>query len=322
MALTDYGSMYGVIEFYQECLKQKIKPLIGFEAYVSEQAYHLVLLAENYEGYKNLMLLSSFGHLRGANNGQPCLDKETLKKHSKNIIALSGCIRGEVPSLLKKGDYEEAKKKALGYQEIFGEDNFYLELQDHPAIEGQMEVNTKIVQLAKETNMPMVVTRDVHYLNQDDFEAQDVLTCIREGWKVGQFNREDFRQVDRSLNSGADILSRFRHVSEAIENTGKIAERIEIKIPLNEWHFAPVDLPAGKTANEVLEENVKASVEKYYQPVTEEVSARLDFELKIIQEKGYAPYFCAWLITCNMPKTMVLWKPPEVRPLALLFPMF
>jgi len=303
IALTDSGSMYGAIEFYQACKKEEIKPIIGFEAFVAPRSrtdkdpekdkdlFHLVLLAENYDGYKNLMILSSLGHLEGFFNGKPRIDKQILSEYSKNIIALSGCIRGEIPTLLKQGKYDEAKQSALKYNEIFGQDNFYLELQDHPAIEGQIDVNTKIVQLSQETGIPMVVTRDVHYLEPKEAEAQDILACIREGWKVGQMNREDYRQVDRSLNTEKDILSRFRHVKEAVENTGKIADRINIEIELDKWHFAPVDLPEGKTAGDVLTEKTWANVEKYYNPVTPEVKERIEYELGIINKKGYAPYF-------------------------------
>ncbi len=303
LALTDYGSMYGAIEFYQECKKQGIKPIIGFEAYVAPRTrldkdteldkdiFHLVLLAENYQGYKNLMLLSSLGHLEGFFNGKPRIDRELLNKYHEGVICLSGCIRGEIPTLIKKGEYEKAREVALFYQNIFGVDNFYLELQDHPAIEGQMEVNTKLVQLSEETKIPLVVTRDVHYLNPDDVEAQDILTCIREGWKVEQMNREDYRQVDRSFNTEKDILSRFRHIKEAVENTGKIAERIDIQIPLDEWHFAPIELPAGKTANQVLEEMVYNNLSKFYTLITEEVQERVKYELGVIQTKGYSPYF-------------------------------
>ncbi|MBI4993210.1 MAG: DNA polymerase III subunit alpha [Candidatus Magasanikbacteria bacterium] len=303
LALTDSGSLYGAIEFYEACRAEEIKPIIGFEAYLGprkltdkdpqmdKELYHLILLAENYEGYKNLMSLSSIGHLAGFFNGKPRIDKEVLKKYSGSIIALSGCIEGEVPQLLKRDDLEKAKKATLEYNEIFGQGNFFLELQDHPAIEGQLDVNTKIIQLSKDTGIPMVVTRDAHYLETDDAEAQDILTCIREGWKVGQMNREDFRQVDRSLNKAKDIISRFRHVSDAIENTVKIAERINLEINLNAWHFAPVELPAGKSAAEVMEEIVNARVGDYYQPITDEVRARMEYELKIISEKGYSPYF-------------------------------
>lgn len=303
IALTDYGSMYGAIEFYQACQAQEIKPILGFEAYIApasrfetstekdKDPYHLVLLAKNYDGYKNLMKLSSLGHLEGLYNGKPRIDKELLRQHSTDIIALSGCIKGEIPALLKEGKIEEAKRVAFEYNELFGQGNFYLELQDHPAISGQIDVNTKLVQLSKETRIPVVVTRDVHYMNPDQALAQDILACIREGWKVDYTNREDFRQVDRSLNSADDIASRFRHIPEAIENAVKIANQINIEIELNKWHFAPVQLPEGKTADDVLREEAYKYVGNYYDPVTQEIKERIDYELGIIKEKGYSPYF-------------------------------
>jgi len=302
IALTDFGVMYGAIEFYKTCLAEGIKPIIGFEAYMcpgkmedrdpqtNKEYYSLILLAENYDGYRNLINLCSEGQTRGFFDGRPRIDKETLEKYSKNIIALSGDIRGEVPQLLKQGKLAEAKQAVEQYNKIFGQDNFYLELQDHPAIEGQVDVNTKMIQLSKETGIPMVVTRDVHYLDPDGAEAQDILRCISNGWHVNQPNREDFRQVDRSMNSEEDITSRFRHVPEAIENTGKIADRVDIKIELDKWHFAPVEIPSGKTADDVLRELAYANVEKFM-PLTKEVEERLNYELDIIKNKGYAPYF-------------------------------
>ena len=209
LALTDNGALYGAIEFYQACIKEGIKPIIGFDAYVAARSMHdkdltkdkiiyrIVLIAENYDGYRNLMKLSSEACLDGFFNGKPRLDKGLLRKYNKGVIALSGSIDGEVPYFLRTGKDEVAKKVALEYQEIFGENNFFLELQDHPAIEGQLGVNNKLIALSKETGIPMVVTRDVHYLNTDQADSQDILRCISEGWKVGYTDREDFRHVDR-----------------------------------------------------------------------------------------------------------------------------
>lgn len=303
IALTDYGSMYGAIEFYQACTDNGIKPIIGFETFIAprgmedkdpqhdKEAYNFILLAENYDGYRNLMKLSSEGHLRGFYNGKPRLDKKTLRQFSKNIIALSGPLKGEIATLLRHNKTAEAKATALEYNEIFGQGNFYLELEDHAALEGQMDVNVKLIQLSKETGIPLVVTRDVHYLNPGDAEAQDILCCIREGWKVNQGNREDYRAVDRSLNSGDDIFSRFRHVPEAVENAVKIAERINIQIELNKWHFAPVPLEPGKTYDEMLQEKVFERAPQYYEPVSQTIIDRLNYELDIIKTKGYSPYF-------------------------------
>ena len=303
LALTDTGAMYGAIEFYQACLDQGIKPIIGFEGFVAprsrfdkdperdKEVFPITLLAENYQGYLNLMQLCTRGHLEGFWQDRPQVDKELLRQYHEGIIALSGTIKGEIPQALRHGNMDLAKKSASEYADIFGPDHFYLELQDHPGIEGQFEVNTKLVQLGKELHIPLVVTRDVHYLKTTDAEAQDVLTCIHAGWKVFDPNRENFVQIDRSLNDGDDILSRFRHVPEAVENTVKIADRINIDIPLNNWHFAPVDLPPGKTADDVLREWALAGLQKFYHPVTEEVMKRLEYELDIIKTKGYSPYF-------------------------------
>ncbi len=303
LALTDYGSLYGAIEFYQACLENEIKPIIGFEAYIAPRSrhdkdpeldkylYRLILLAENFEGYQNLMRLSSEGHLDGFFNGKPRVDKELLKKYGKGVIALSGPIEGEVPQLIKKGEIDRAKSAIKEYSDIFGQNNFFLELQDHPGIEGQLQVNTTLIQLSKELGIGLVVTRDVHYLNPEDTEAQDILRCISEGWKVDYTNREDFRQVDRSFNSPEDIISRFRHVPEAIENTLKIAERVNIEIPLNVWHFAPIEVPDGKTPDEYLREETYRYVGNFYNPITDEITTRIEYELDIIKTKGYSRYF-------------------------------
>lgn len=330
IALTDSGVMYGVIEFYKACLDEGIKPIIGFEAYICprkmadkdpqidkpgtfcpvntvsvaskqrfvtekqkvlcKEYFSIILLAENYNGYLNLIKLCSLGQTVGYFDGRPRIDKETLKKYSKNIIAISGDIYGEVPKLLMQNKLNEARVAAENYREIFGDNNFFLELQDHPAIEGQMDVNTKMIQLSKDTGVPLVVTRDVHYLNPDEAEAQDILRCISNGWHVNQSNRQDYRQVDRSLNSESDITSRFRHVPDAIENTGKIADRINIVIELDKWHFAPVEIPDGKNHDEVLRDMAFGAVEKFM-PLTKEVEDRINYELGIIASKGYAPYF-------------------------------
>ncbi|HBB38443.1 MAG: polymerase III, alpha subunit protein [Candidatus Magasanikbacteria bacterium GW2011_GWD2_43_18] len=303
LALTDNGSMYGAIEFYKVCQAEGIKPIIGFKAYIAprkltdkdlekdKEWYTLILLAENFDGYRNLMKLSSIGHLDGFFNGKPRLDKETLKTYADGIIALSGDIQGEVQQLLKANKIEDAKKTAKEYEEIFGKNDFYLELQDHPAIEGQIDVNTKLIALSEATGIPKVVTRDVHYLHQDDAEAQDVLRCISGGLRVDMGNREDFRHVDRSLNTAEDIMSRFRHVPDAIENTVKIAERVNIEIELDQWHFAPVDLPPNKTSDETLRDEAFACAPHFYPEMGDEITDRIEYELEIIKEKGYSPYF-------------------------------
>lgn len=302
LALTDYGSLYGAIEFYETCRKEGTKPIIGYEAYlapngrfskqphVDAHAPHLILLAETYEGYQNLMWLSSRGHLDGFYY-KPRIDKELLRERHAGIIALSGCMAGELAQAAKNDDtLEQAKRVAQDYHELFGDGNFFIELQDHPELDGQMTVNTKLVQLSRELNIPLVVTRDVHYLNPEDAEAQDILTCIREGKTVDQPNRFTFRHVDRSLCAAADIAGRFQHVPDALENTVKIAERVRCEIPLHQWHFPPIALPEGKTADDMLREEAQRGIREKL-TVTPDIQERMDYELDIITKKGYSPYF-------------------------------
>jgi DNA polymerase-3 subunit alpha len=301
LALTDHGNMYGAIEFYEACQKEGIKPIIGMEAYLvpgsrleknnrDEKVFHLVLLALNYTGYTNLMKLSSLAHLEGFND-KPRLDKELLKQYHEGILALSGCFDGEIPWILRKEDnYEKAKKVALEYQDIFGKENFYLEMMDLPALEGQMDLNTRLMELSKDTGIPLVITRDSHYLKPDDAEAQDILTCIRDGRTLDEDNRPSMNGVDYSLASAKEIINRFKHVAEAVSNTVKIAERVDLKIELNKWHFPAIDIPEGKTADEYLREQVYEKLPQRI-PMTEEVKQRADYELDIIAKKGYSPYF-------------------------------
>ena len=303
LALTDYGAMYGAIEFYKACKAEEINPIIGTELYVAprrmsdtdpekdKQSFNIILLAEHYDGYRNLMQLVSKAHLEGFHNGIPRVDMELLKEYHDGIIALSGGINGHVSQLLLHNNIEEATRIALAYNDIFGQDNYYLELHDHPGISGQLDVNNKLITLSKETGIPLVVSRDVHYLNPDEADAQDILMCIGKGWRVDEPSRDDFRHVDRSLCSGDDIASRFRHVPEAIENTAKIAARVNIEIELDNWHFAPVELPPGKTADEFLRDEAFRCAPDFYPDMGDEIIERIEYELDIIKQKGYSPYF-------------------------------
>ncbi len=301
LALTDHGNMYGAIEFYEECQKKGIKPIIGVEVNLtpgnrqdppqrSDRLYHLVLLALDTTGYRNLLRLVSRSYLESP-GGPPRVDRMLLKEYSAGLLALSGCAEGEVARYLgKEQNATKAKQAALEYQEIFGAGNFYLELLDLPAQPGQMELNNMLIKLGTETGIPLVVTRDVHYLNQDDDDAQDILTCIRDGRTVDDSNRQSMVGVDLSLAKGADIAARFRHVSEAIANTQRIAQRVNLQLDLNRWHFPPVDLPTGETADTFLKSQVYTKLPLLTE-FTEQVKQRADYELEIIAKKGYSPYF-------------------------------
>jgi DNA polymerase-3 subunit alpha len=301
IALTDHGNMYGAIEFYEQCEKEGIKSIIGVEVVLTENhadkqtpnqhAFHLVLLALNYAGYRNLIKLVSISQTEGLHLGKARVDKELLKKYHEGILALSGCFEGELAYIVyREQNFDKAKRIALEYQEIFGVDNFYLELNDLPALEGQVEVNNQLIKLSKETGIPLVVTRDSHYLDPDDAEAQDILVCVREGQSLEDTSRQTMVGIDYSLVSAEEITNRFKHVPEAIENTQKIADRVELKLELNKWHFAHVDLPEGKTADEHLRDQVYEKLPALME-VTDQVRERADYELGIIQKKGYSPYF-------------------------------
>lgn len=301
LALTDHGNLYGAIEFYEACHAANIKPIIGVEIYltpdslddkniVDHKQYHLVLLAKNYTGYRNLMKLVTFSYLEGMRD-KPLVDRARLREFHEGLIALSGCIEGEIPTILhKENNFAKAAKVALEMQEIFGSGNFYLELNDLPALEGQLEVNTQLIKLGKENNIPLVVTRDAHYLFREDAEAQDILTCIREGNTLDEPNRASMQSVDYSLATGKEIISRFKHCPEALENTVKIAYQIDLKLELNKWHFPALKIPDGKTADVYLHEQVYEKLPKLME-ITEEVKKRADYELDIITKKGYSSYF-------------------------------
>ncbi len=300
LALTDHGNLYGAIEFYETCLKEGVKPIIGMEAYLApksrfdkdpnEKYYHLVLLATNFTGYQNLMRLASLAYIEGFYY-KPRIDKELLQQYHEGIIASSACFGGEIPHIIRKEDnWEKAKKVALDYQDIFGVGNFYLEMMDLPALAGQMELNNKLIQLSKETGVPLIVTRDAHYLDPSDDEAQDVLTCIRDGRTMEEPDRPTQVGIDLSLAKEEDIASRFKHIPEALENTVKIAERVDIQIELNKWHFPHIELPPGKTVDEHLRDLVYERLAKLIE-ITPDVSKRVDYELDIIAKKGYSPYF-------------------------------
>jgi DNA polymerase-3 subunit alpha len=300
LALTDHGNMYGAIEFYERCQKEEIKPIVGMEAYLApgsrfeknqnDKYYHLVLLAMDYEGYRNLMMLSSLAHLEGFYY-KPRLDKELLRQYHRGLVASSACFRGEISWIIRKeNNFEKAKKAALEYQDIFGAGNFFLEMMDLPGLEGQMELNETLARLSKETGVPLIVTRDAHYLRPEDAEAQDILTCIRDGNTLEEPNRTTMSNIDCSLASADEISARFKHLPEALENTVKIAERANLVLELNKWHFPAIDIPAGKTADEYLREKVYENLPKLTE-MTDEVKKRAEYELDIIIKKGYSPYF-------------------------------
>lgn len=305
IAITDHGVMYGVVEFYQKCLDANIKPIIGLETYIApyglkkkrpkidDANYHLTLLAKNNEGYRHLMELTSIAHLEGFYY-RPRIDKEVLAQKSRGLICLSGCLGGELcQMLLSNGDTNKAKELIHQYIKIFGEENFFLELQDHSEMKEQVYVNNALVQLGREVGVPVVLTKDCHYINPSDAEAEDVLTCIYTGKRLDDKDRLRMTDMDLHLSSSQEIADRWSSIPEALENTQRIADECNVEIELGKWNFPPIDIPDGKTAQQELKEKTYQGAKKIYGDLNSKVKDRIEYELDIITKKGYAPYFLA-----------------------------
>lgn len=300
-AITDHGSMYGVVDFYREAKAQGIHPVIGCEVYmaprsrfdkvhdIDNKTSHLILLAENQRGYKNLIKLVSAGYIDGFYY-KPRIDFEMLKEHSEGIIALSACIAGEVPKALLRGDYDEAKKIALKYAEVLSKDNYFLEIQDHGLSE-QKRIIPDMLRLSEETGIGLVATNDIHYLKKEDAKYQDVLMCIQMEKKVDDPDRMKFETEEFYIKSPEEMMSLFEYVPQAIENTEKIAKRCNVDFDFGTRHLPAYAVPDGKDAFEYLRELCQSGLEKRYSPVSDELQKRLDYELGVIKSMGFVDYF-------------------------------
>ena len=301
LAITDHGVMYGAIEFYKAAKKRDIKPIIGCECYVAPRKltdktaridtkpFHLVLLAKNFVGYQNLMQLVTTAHLDGYYY-KPRVDKDLLKLHSEGLIALSACLQGEVASQIVNVNREAAKKAALQYNEIFGQDNFYLELQDHPDLPEQKLVNDELIKLSGETGIPLVATNDVHYANLDDAEAQDVLICVQTGKLVSDEDRMHMT-TDNSLRDIENMERAFGHVPEALENTLKIADKCNLELDLGGILIPDFPVPDGFTLRTYLEKLVDEGIKERYETISPEIKDRIKYELSVIEKMAYEGYF-------------------------------
>lgn len=301
IAITDHGCMFGVIDFYKIAKKEGIKPIIGCEVYTAARKIndkdpnydkyngHLILLAENMTGYKNLIKLVSTSYVEGFYY-KPRIDIEELKKHSEGIIALSACLAGDIPRAILNRNYEKAKKTALEYRGIFGEKNFFLEIQDHNLPE-QKEVNAGIVKLSKEIGIPLVATNDVHYVNKEDSKIHDVLMCIQMGKTVNDPNRMRFGSDEFYLKSREEMESLFPYALEAIDNTVEIANRCNVEFDFNTIHLPRYDVPEGYTPETYLRELCFKGLEERYEAPGKEIVDRLNYELDVIEKMGYVEYF-------------------------------
>ena len=303
VAITDHGVMFGVIDFYRAARAAGIKPILGCEVYVApgsrfdkealgngdDRYYHLVLLAENDEGYHNLMKIVSRGFTEGYYY-KPRVDMEVLKEFHKGIIALSACLAGEVQKNILRGMYDEGKKAAYRYQEIFGKGNFFLELQDH-GLQEQKLVNQSLLRMSKETGIDLVATNDIHYTYAEDEKPHDMLLCIQTGKKLSDENRMRYEGGQYYIKSEEEMKELFPYAQEALENTQKIADRCHVEIEFGVTKLPKYDVPEGFTSWEYLNYLCQEGMKKRYPEGGDELKERLEYELSVIKSMGYVDYF-------------------------------
>lgn len=301
LAITDHGVMYGAVEFYDEALKRGIRPIIGCEVYtapgsrhsrtygVDSEYGHLVLLCQNHIGYKNLMTLVSYAFTEGYYY-KPRVDMELLRQYSEGLIALSGCLKGDVSACLVSGNYELAKKKALEYSSVFGEGNFYLEIQDHGISEEQI-VREGMKRLSRETGLPLAATNDIHYVNREDSLIQDVVTCIQTGKRMDDPDRLKFFGSEFYMKSPEEMYALFADVPEAVENTGIIADRCNLQMDFDTLHLPRIEIDSELSHYDYLKKLCMEGARKKYDTVDDEILKRIDYELGVIDSMGYTDYF-------------------------------
>ena len=301
-AITDHGVMYGAVDFYKEFLEQGIRPILGCEVYVApgsrfdreggtndDRYYHLVLLAENNKGYDNLKKIVSKGFTEGYYY-KPRVDLEVLREYHEGIIASSACLAGEVARSLERNRYEEARAAALRYEEIFGKGNFFLELQD-TGVPAQRAVNAGLMRMSEETGIGLICTNDCHYTYAEDADPHDILLCIQTGKKLSDENRLRYTGGQYYVKSPEEMAALFPYAPQALENTQRIAERCSVEIRFHELKLPKFEVPDGYTSWTYLQELCRQGLKERYQTVTEELKARLEYELDVIHTMGFVDYF-------------------------------
>ncbi len=303
VALTDNANLYGAVEFFKACKDAEMKPILGVDMYVAQhrmtdkrarvddRPYRLVLLIENEEGYRNICKIVTAGFLEGFYY-KPRVDKEYLRAHSKGLIALSGAVAGEVPNAASNGDMEKAKTLIAEYQDIFGKENFFLEMIHHPDMPRQVEVNEAFRKLSAETGAPLVVTRNTFYLDTEDREGYEAQLCIQRGRTLEEYRRTSTEEIDLSFGEPAEMFEAFADTPEAFENTRKIADRINFQMELGKNFLPNFPLPEGKTDADVLHELcIKGLKFRYADPIPPHVMERFEFEYSTIVKMGFPSYF-------------------------------
>ena len=300
IAITDHGNMYGVIDFYESALSHGIKPIIGCEVYVAArsrfdkvhefdaQSYHLILLAENDKGYHNLMRLVSAGFIEGFYYKPRGI--WNFRKYSDGLIALSACMSGVISRNLLAGNYDEARRRAKEFSEIFGKDNYFIEIQDHGILE-QKKLNRDLISIARELDLGIVATNDIHYAEQKDAEYQDVLMCIQMGKTVDSEDRMRMNTDQLYLKSEEEMDELFSYIPEALENTQRIADRCNVTIEFGKFHLPKFEIPGGISSYEYLKELVNEGMTERYPEDDGTVRARMEYELDTINMMGYVDYF-------------------------------
>lgn len=304
LAITDHGAMYGSFKFYMKAKAAGIKPIIGVETYVARRSrhdkeakidtdpYHLVLLAKNDIGYRNLMKLVTKAHLEGYYYKPRC-DFELLKQYHEGLICTSACVQGQVASLLREQKVKEAEKVASEYAELFGEGNYYIEIQRHPALPFIEEINQQLIKLAKKLGLPLIATNDIHYVNADDAYAQDILLCVQTGKTVNDKDRTltMLNCPDFYMRSPDEMKELFVDVPESIDNSLRIAEQCNIELPVGKWILPTFPIPENETPESYIRSLIEERIPRKYSVFTSEMRDRLNYELEIINKKGYTNYF-------------------------------
>lgn len=302
LAITDHGALYGALEFYQAAKKTGINPIIGAEMYVAyermadkrpgidDKRFHLTVIAKNLDGYRNLVKLVTKSYLEGYYY-KPRVDKELLRQHANGLIALSGCFNGEIPRAIQAKKMDRAEELIREYQEIFGKEDFYLEIMPHFAFEDQRKTNDALASLSLKTGAKLVATNDIHYVNPEDSDAQDILVSVQTGAKFNEENRLTMKQAMLCMRSGDEMSALLPEYPEAIANTQEISSKVNIDIPLGSWTFPNLQLSAGRTYDEELRHLAYEGAKKKGLIQSEDAQKRMEYELKVISDKGFSPYF-------------------------------